>query len=191
MNFDEELISFVCQKYNIDITDFHATLLDFVNEKRNANSGDEPQKLEKDDDIETISQKAKAAVQPQQQNNDSELFNHIENDNDKNKTRDEKKQDRVFEPGQRVKINTNYGTSKEPHYLVGEFIEDVDNENVKVKLLSTGRPRTVDKKSIVLTESKLFNRILKEETSEDETEEDPIKDWNDYWDQYYNDDDEE
>ena len=179
MNFDEELISFVCQKYNIDITDFHATLLDFVNKKRNANSGDEPQKLEKDDDIETISQKAKAAVQPQQQNNDSELFNQIENDNDKNKTRDEKKQDRVFEPGQRVKINTNYGTSKEPHYLVGEFVEDVDNENVKVKLLSTGRPRTVDKKSIVLTESKLFNRILKEETSEDETE-DTIKDWNDY-----------
>lgn len=160
MNFDEELISFVCQKYNIDITDFHATLLDFVNEKRNTNSGDEPQKLEKDDDIETISQKAKAAVQPQQQNNDSELFNQIENDNDKNKTRDEKKQDRVFEPGQRVKINTNYGTSKEPHYLVGEFVEDIDNENVKVKLLSTGRPRTVDKKSIVLTESALFNKIL-------------------------------
>lgn len=158
MNFDEELISFVCQKYNIDITDFHATLLDFVNEKRNATNG-EPQKLEKDDDIETISQKAKAAVQPQQQN-DSELFNQIENDNDKNKTRDEKKQDRVFEPGQRVKINTNYGTSKEPHYLVGEFVEDVDNENVKVKLLSTGRPRTVDKKSIVLTESALFNKIL-------------------------------
>ena len=164
MNFDEELISFVCQKYNIDITDFHATLLDFVNEKRNTNSDDdEPQKLEKDDDIETISQKAKAAVQPQQQNdnNDSELFNQIENDNDtKNKTRDEKKQDRVFEPGQRVKINTNYGTSKEPHYLVGEFVEDIDNENVKVKLLSTGRPRTVDKKSIVLTESALFNKIL-------------------------------
>lgn len=167
MNFDEELISFVCQKYNIDITDFHATLLDFVNEKRNAsNNNDEPQKLEKNDDIETISQKAKAAVQssspPQQQNNnDSELFNQIENNNnDKNKTRDEKKQDRVFEPGQRVKINTNYGTSKEPHYLVGEFVEDVDNENVKVKLLSTGRPRTVDKKSIVLTESALFNKIL-------------------------------
>lgn len=156
MNFDEELISFVCQKYNIDITDFHATLLDFVNEKRNATNG-EPQKLEKDDDIETISQKAKAAVQPQ---NNSELFNQIENDDDKNKTRDEKKQDRVFEPGQRVKINTNYGTSKEPHYLVGEFVEDVDNENVKVKLLSTGRPRTVDKKSIVLTESALFNKIL-------------------------------
>ena len=56
--------------------------------------------------------------------------------------------------------------------------------------MSTGRPRTVDKKSIVLTESKLFNRILKEETSEDETE-DTIKDWNDYWDQYYNDDDDE
>lgn len=159
MNFDEELISFVCQKYNIDITDFHATLLDFVNEKRNTTSG-EPQKLEKDDDIETISQKAKAAVQPQNNNNNSELFNQIENDNDKNKTRDEKKQDRVFEPGQRVKINTNYGTSKEPHYLVGEFVEDVDNENVKVKLLSTGRPRTVDKKSIVLTESALFNKIL-------------------------------
>lgn len=162
MNFDEELISFVCQKYNIDITDFHATLLDFVNEKRNTTSSDEPQKLEKDDDIETISQKAKAAVQSQQQNN-SELFNQIENDDDnnnKNKTRDEKKQDRVFEPGQRVKINTNYGTSKEPHYLVGEFVEDVDNENVKVKLLSTGRPRTVDKKSIVLTESALFNKIL-------------------------------
>lgn len=157
MNFDEELISFVCQKYNIDITDFHATLLEFVNEKRNANS-DEPQKLEKDDDIETISQKAKAAVQPQNNNNNSGLFNQIEND--KNKTRDEKKQDRVFEPGQRVKINTNYGTSKEPHYLVGEFVEDVDNENVKVKLLSTGRPRTVDKKSIVLTESALFNKIL-------------------------------
>lgn len=158
MNFDEELISFVCQKYNIDITDFHATLLDFVNKKRNTSNSDEPQKLEKDDDIETISQKAKAAVQPQ---NNSELFNQIENDNDnKNKTRDEKKQDRVFEPGQRVKINTNYGTSKEPHYLVGEFVEDVDNENVKVKLLSTGRPRTVDKKSIVLTESKLFNKIL-------------------------------
>jgi len=156
MNFDEELISFVCQKYNIDITDFHATLLDFVNEKRNTNNS-EPQKLEKDDDIETISQKAKAAVQPQ---NNSELFNQIENDDDKNKTRDEKKQDRVFEPGQRVKINTNYGTSKEPHYLVGEFVEDVDNENVKVKLLSTGRPRTVDKKSIVLTESVLFNKIL-------------------------------
>lgn len=156
MNFDEELISFVCQKYNIDITDFHATLLDFVNEKRNTTSS-EPQKLEKDDDIETISQKAKAAVQPQ---NNSELFNQIENDNDKNKTRDEKKQDRVFEPGQRVKINTNYGTSKEPHYLVGEFVEDIDNENVKVKLLSTGRPRTVDKKSIVLTESALFNKIL-------------------------------
>lgn len=156
MNFDEELISFVCQKYNIDITDFHTTLLDFVNEKRNANS-DEPQKLEKDDDIETISQKAKAAVQSQ---NNSELFNQIENDNDKNKTRDEKKQDRVFVPGQRVKINTNYGTSKEPHYLVGEFVEDVDNENVKIKLLSTGRPRTVDKKSIVLTESALFNKIL-------------------------------
>jgi len=156
MNFDEELISFVCQKYNIDITDFHATLLDFVNKKRNTNNS-EPQKLEKDDDIETISQKAKAAVQPQ---NNSELFNQIENDNDKNKTRDEKKQDRVFEPGQRVKINTNYGTSKEPHYLVGEFVEDVDNENVKVKLLSTGRPRTVDKKSIVLTESALFNKIL-------------------------------
>lgn len=155
MNFDEELISFVCQKYNIDITDFHSTLLDFVNEKRNTSS--EPQKLEKDDDIETISQKAKAAVQPQ---NNSDLFNQIENDNDKNKTRDEKKQDRVFEPGQRVKINTNYGTSKEPHYLVGEFVEDVDNENVKVKLLSTGRPRTVDKKSIVLTESTLFNKIL-------------------------------
>lgn len=160
MNFDEELISFVCQKYNIDITDFHATLLDFVNEKRNT-SGGEPQKLEKDDDIETISQKAKAAVQPQNNNNNnSELFNQIENDDDKNKTRDEKKQDRVFEPGQRVKINTNYGTSKEPHYLVGEFVEDVDNENVKVKLLSTGRPRTVDKKSIVLTESALFNKIL-------------------------------
>lgn len=160
MNFDEELISFVCQKYNIDITDFHATLLDFVNEKRNATSS-EPQKLEKDDDIETISQKAKAAVQPQNNNNNnSELFNQIENDDDKNKTRDEKKQDRVFEPGQRVKINTNYGTSKEPHYLVGEFVEDVDNENVKVKLLSTGRPRTVDKKSIVLTESVLFNKIL-------------------------------
>jgi len=160
MNFDEELISFVCQKYNIDITDFHATLLDFVNEKRNTTSG-EPQKLEKDDDIETISQKAKAAVQPQNNNNNnSELFNQIENDDDKNKTRDEKKQDRVFEPGQRVKINTNYGTSKEPHYLVGEFVEDVDNENVKVKLLSTGRPRTVDKKSIVLTESTLFNKIL-------------------------------
>lgn len=158
MNFDEELISFVCQKYNIDITDFHATLLEFVNEKRNTTSG-EPQKLEKDDDIETISQKAKAAVQPQNNNNNnSELFNQIEND--KNKTRDEKKQDRVFEPGQRVKINTNYGTSKEPHYLVGEFVEDVDNENVKVKLLSTGRPRTVDKKSIVLTESALFNKIL-------------------------------
>jgi len=157
MNFDEELISFVCQKYNIDITDFHATLLDFVNEKRNTTTSSEPQKLEKDDDIETISQKAKAAVQPQ---NNSELFNQIENDNDKNKTRDEKKQDRVFEPGQRVKINTNYGTSKEPHYLVGEFVEDVDNENVKVKLLSTGRPRTVDKKSIVLTESALFNKIL-------------------------------
>jgi len=156
MNFDEELISFVCQKYNINITDFHATLLDFVNEKRNTNNS-EPQKLEKDDDIETISQKAKAAVQPQ---NNSELFNQIENDDDKNKTRDEKKQDRVFEPGQRVKINTNYGTSKEPHYLVGEFVEDVDNENVKVKLLSTGRPRTVDKKSIVLTESVLFNKIL-------------------------------
>lgn len=160
MNFDEELISFVCQKYNIDITDFHATLLDFVNEKRNATSS-EPQKLEKDDDIETISQKAKAAVQPQNNNNNSELFNQIENDNNnKNKTRDEKKQDRVFEPGQRVKINTNYGTSKEPHYLVGEFVEDIDNENVKVKLLSTGRPRTVDKKSIVLTESVLFNKIL-------------------------------
>lgn len=161
MNFDEELISFVCQKYNIDITDFHTTLLDFVNKKRNANSDGEPQKLEKDDDIETISQKAKAAVQSQQQNN-SELFNQIENDDDnnKNKTRDEKKQDRVFEPGQRVKINTNYGTSKEPHYLVGEFVEDVDNENVKVKLLSTGRPRTVDKKSIVLTESALFKKIL-------------------------------
>lgn len=160
MNFDEELISFVCQKYNIDITDFHATLLDFVNEKRNTTNG-EPQKLEKDDDIETISQKAKAAVQPQNNNNNnSELFNQIENDDDKNKTRDEKKQDRVFEPGQRVKINTNYGTSKEPHYLVGEFVEDVDNENVKVKLLSTGRPRTVDKKSIVLTESALFKKIL-------------------------------
>lgn len=78
------------------------------------------------------------------------------------KTREELKQDRTFTPGQHVKINANYGTKQNPHYLVGEFVEDVDTENVKVKLLSTGRSRTVNKKSIVLTESTLFDRILKE-----------------------------
>ena len=236
MNFDEELINHVCQKYNLDVSDFKSTIIEFLN---NGGSQKEPQALSKDDDIEAIAAKAKEAVgQTSEPKTESESPNTVEKPTEK-KTREELKQDRTFEPGQRVKINTNYGTKQDPHYLVGEFVEDVDAENVKVKLLSTGRPRTVNKKSIVLTESVLFNRILKESfgslthdkptfwvMKDEEREEiflseieealdkgklvkvveamfdslcleiegndddDPVKDWNDHWDQYYDEDDE-
>lgn len=233
MNFDEELINHVCQKYNLDVSDFKSTIIEFLN----SGSQEEPQALSKDDDIEAIAAKAKEAVgqtsEPQIESESNTVEKPIEK-----KTREELKQDRTFEPGQRVKINTNYGTKQDPHYLVGEFVEDVDAENVKVKLLSTGRPRTVNKKSIVLTESALFNKILKESFGsltqdkpkfwvikdgereeielyeieealnagklvkvvevmfdslclEIEGDDDSIKDWNDHWDQYYNEEDDE
>lgn len=128
MDSNKKTINYVCEKYDLDMSNFCSAIDEFLKL---------PQTLKSDGSITkpngTASEK---------------------------KTREELKQDRVFMPSQRVKININYGTKQSPHYLVGEFVEDVDSENVKVRLLSTGRQRTVNKKSIVLTESTLFDKVL-------------------------------